>query len=169
MGAAISGDPFQLVGWWEASFVAKALADVRAPGCIHVQDLDGDFATSGLSDKYAALIAKVTLPDLSPWVEKRNDLAVKHSRQIGSLGGIALWTRETQIDLFIAPAMLTGNDVLDMKREEVEIVLMNATILTAGVGAAPHELSCRDVNHHLSEELARSCRAFDLSRATNVP
>jgi len=82
---------------------------------------------------------------------------------------ITFSAREAQVQWIVATSVLPGDDVLDMKREKVEIVLVNAAILTAVSSTPSNEQAHSGIDHHASEWFASSCRAFDLSKATNVP
>ena len=64
--------------------------------------------------------------------------------------------------------MLPSNDLLDVERQEIGIVLVKAAVFTASTCSLTDEGPQSSV-HHSPRELARSCRAFDLSVATNVP
>jgi hypothetical protein len=65
--------------------------------------------------------------------------------------------------------VLFGQDVFDMKSEEIEIGLMHPAIFTAVFGPLPNERPDARINHQAPSDRASLCRALDLSRATKVP
>lgn len=157
------------VGRRKSALVAKTLPDREPRGIIDVQDIDGDLASARLSDQKSTAPTEVTVPDLPSRMEQRHDSALQQSRQIRSLGSIAFRAREAKVLRLIAATMLPGNDVLDMEREEVKVVLMDSAVFAAPTSPPPNERSRAKADHQLPEDSANSCRAFDLSNATNVP
>lgn len=68
----------------------------------------------------------------------------------------------------VGSTVLFGDDMIDVEREEIAIVCVDATILAAISGTASNERPECGI-HHAPEKWASLCRAFDLSIATNVP
>ena len=64
--------------------------------------------------------------------------------------------------------MLLGDDVLDVKRQEIGVVFVKPAVFTAAAGPFPDEGPERGI-HHSPEEAARSWRALDFRMAINVP
>jgi hypothetical protein len=63
--------------------------------------------------------------------------------------------------------VLTGDDVLDMERQEVGVAFMQATILATATCTFPNEGAQRGI-HQLGRQFAMSWRAFDFRIAINV-
>ncbi len=64
--------------------------------------------------------------------------------------------------------MLLRNDVLDVEREEIRIVLMHATILAAPL-SLPLDEGTKGRIDHAVDVSESSSRALDFSNATKVP
>jgi hypothetical protein len=67
----------------------------------------------------------------------------------------------------VGPTVLLGDNVLNVKRQEIGVVLMKPAVFTATTRPLPNEGPESGV-HHSPWELARSWRALDLRIATNV-
>jgi hypothetical protein len=80
---------------------------------------------------------------ISPWMEQRHDLSGDRidSREIRSLVGIAEVASESQVLRQIAPTMLPGDDMFDMKPNSRPKALTGAAILTAVSGTASHQFA----------------------------
>jgi hypothetical protein len=68
----------------------------------------------------------------------------------------------------VGPAVLLRDNVLNVKRQEIGVVLVQPAVFTATACPLPDEGPESGV-HHSPWELARSWRALDLRMATNVP
>jgi hypothetical protein len=64
--------------------------------------------------------------------------------------------------------MLLGDDVLDVKRQKIGVVLVKLTVFKATACPFPRERS-QCGTHHPPDEAARFWRALDFRTATNVP
>jgi hypothetical protein len=115
------------------------LSNQYTSGVVNVQNLDGDFARARFSDKNSALPAKVTLPGLYTRMEQGYDFFFQEAGQVGAFGGIAFWACETEVLRIVTVTVLFGKDVLDMKSEEIEIVLMHPAIFAAVFGPLPNQ------------------------------
>ena len=64
-------------------------------------------------------------------MKQRDELAVDVRGQILSLEKIAPMARETEIGFVVRAVMLPGDDVIDVERDERQVVLVTATVFTA--------------------------------------
>jgi hypothetical protein len=64
--------------------------------------------------------------------------------------------------------MLFGDDVFDVKRQEIGVVPVQTAVFTAIAGPVSNERSKGGI-HQSPGESARSCRALDLRMAMKVP
>ena len=121
----------------------------------------------GLANENGLLPTKVPIPILPSWVEKRVQLSAEQPSEVRSLGPIAVRARPAQRVWGFDPAVLLCDYVLRMERKQTIIVLMQTAVFAAAACALTDVGPERSVNH-LSAELARSWRAFDLRIATTV-
>ena len=152
----------------KSPFVAEGLPEDAAIRGIHIQHLHCDPAGARSADEDCAVPGKVTPPILSAGIEKRHDLAVQQTSEVGSFDQVALAAGKAEILGIVAAAMLPWNDVLDVEGKEIHVVLVEAAVFAAPTGAPPNQEPRRGVDHHSPADCASSCRAFDLSSATKV-
>ena len=99
------------------------------------------------------------------WIEKLSELARVRviSRQVGPLVSIAEMAGEAKVAVVIRPAVLTGNNVLNMKGDVIE-VLMNLAVLAAVFCSFSDFPPCVRINHQMSA--SEICLAFFWRTAT---
>ena len=96
-----------------------------------------------------------------PWIEQLDDLLSQcvDARQIRSLVRIAPFASERKIRRIVAPAMLLGADVLDLKSRKRQVTLEQAAILTPAFRSIADQLTNRFI-HAQAEVLRNMARAF---------
>jgi len=140
---------------------------------VDIEHLHGDNPGTRLSHEQRTVPLKMARPRLTPRVKEGDDFPLKESGEVCAFRGVALRTCQAKVLRVVAAAVLPRNDVLNVKRQEVGIVLMNPTVLASAFGAAPYKRASRGVNHRSSTDVllddwASILLAFDLSTATKV-
>jgi hypothetical protein len=75
------------------------------------------------------------VPTLGARVKQRDELAIDMSGEIRPLMEIAPVACETKVGFVISSVMLFGDDMLDVKSDEWQFILMTSAILAAVLGA----------------------------------
>jgi hypothetical protein len=85
---------------------------------------------------------EVLSPTLAPRVEEGHKLATDriHARQVRALAKIAAMAGQRKIVNVVAPAMLPGDDVLDVVRQ-LAVILAQQAILAAVARSLPDKVS----------------------------
>jgi hypothetical protein len=89
-------------------------------------------------------------------------------RDIGPLGPVAFGAGKAKELWIVSATVLLCNDMLNMERQKVRVLLVKPTVFTGTPSPISDECPEGGV-HHSPWELARSWRALDLRMATNVP
>ncbi len=98
---------------------------------IHVEQFDGAAADRSQADDPISFDSEMLAPFLQARMKQRDELAVDVRGQIWSLEKIAPMARETEIGFVVRAVMLPGDDVIDVERDEGQVVLVTATVFTA--------------------------------------
>ena len=126
--------------WWKPTRGDQVSPQLQAVRHVQVEHLDGRTTDTSTADEPGPAPAEMPFPLLPPRVEQRHD----HSRfrfpacQIGAFGEITVLAAQGEVGGVIVPAVLLGNDVLDVEREEV-IVLMHQTVFAPVVCPRPDQ------------------------------
>src|SRR5262249_2301593 len=109
-----------------------------------------------------AIPTKVMSPGVTTRVEKRREFFGRgiDSGEIARLEKIAVMTRDGEIGSNCPAAMLTSDDVLDLKRRHLCVVLGKSAILAPPPRTSPNDLPEAPVPPDF-RDLARTKRAFD--------
>jgi hypothetical protein len=151
----------------EATFKQQVLPQHDPRSVVHIQQLDRDDARLGLADERCALPNEMAFPILLPRMEQCEESAVDQPCQVRPLGPVAFRTGQTEVLRIVGAAVLHGDDVLDVKRLELILVLVKQAVFAAAASPLPDKGSERIV-HHSPLDAASSWRALDFRIAMNV-
>ncbi len=160
-----------------SSFIGRRKTTFRDQGptkvcsiwLIDVQDINGHSTAEREANQPGFVPNEVLLPVLPTGVKQRNNSAVEIAREIRAFRRVATWTSEAEVLEAIAAVMLPRNDMLDMKRCENNIALMQTAVFASTAGAGSNASSSDGVHAHSPEVFARRCRVFDCNSAMKVP
>ena len=98
----------------------QILADFDTLPVVHCQQLRGGAADRRATDKRRALPREMIRPEIPTWMEQRNKLPALgiEASNVRPLVEIATATGQRQIVGFTLTAMLTGDDMLDVKADD---------------------------------------------------
>lgn len=111
----------------------------------------------------------MVFPNLQPWIEQwRDGVRLRiDAREVWAFVQIAMVTSQSEVCQIIAAAVLAGDNMLDVEREEGIIVLMKSAILAVVGGSIPDEIGRRRVWHeesniarYAADGVVRSLRAL---------
>src|SRR5262245_17936888 len=161
------GRPRRSIVRRKATVNLQVLAQHDPRRFVDVQYLDGDLARLGLANERGVFPAEMAHPVLLSGIEQWIELSREKAGEVWPLCPVAFRAGVTECVRIVGAAMLHGDDVLNMKGQEVVVVFVQAAVLTAAAGPLANEGPESGV-HHSRGEWARSCRAFDLRMATKV-
>jgi hypothetical protein len=132
---------------------------------VHTEYTNRGAADGGKADNGHVVQEEVFFPGVLPWVEERDDLTRfgVDARQIGALVRVTSVAGQGKVCGSVIPAMLAGNDVLDLERRKREIFLLEQALFTAIASPLTDKFADRCV-HQLGGRLARMARAFACKR-----
>src|SRR5690348_1384553 len=92
--------------------------------------------------------SRVLIPLLAPRVEDGHNLTTDwvHACEIRALAEIAAVAGQREIVNVVAPAMLLGNEMLDVVRQSA-VLLAQQAILTTVVRSSPDKVPCGGIYH----------------------
>jgi hypothetical protein len=124
--------PHQACPLSQKCFRLKLYPYAYAIGAVHVEHIDGCPAHGRETDDAPGLDSEVLVPAIGAGVEEPCQLAGCgiHTREIRPLVTITEMTGEGEVRLVVTPAMLLRHDVLDVKCDDI-VLLMDTTILAA--------------------------------------
>ena len=124
---------------------------------------DGDGCTAYLRGphKHGSVPLEVTLPPLTAGIEEPNDVTGLwvSAAQVRALVQVAPMTAPTSIGISIRPAVLLGDNVLDMEKSRGGGTIGEVTVFAPPTGPLAHELAKRAIHRASAVRLSRA-RAF---------
>jgi hypothetical protein len=131
--------PSRQKGLDQEGFWLQLTAETDTIQAVHLQDLHTGSADGGEPDNASPLDPEVVAPDIRARIEEACQDAgggVK-ARHIGSLVAIREMTGERQVAVRITPPMLPRDNMLDVKRDEI-MLLVDLTIFAAVPRTSAH-------------------------------
>jgi hypothetical protein len=124
----------------EQAGVDEVHADGDGLGIIDVEDGDGGAALGCAADKSGTVPAEMPAPFVTAGIKEADDLsgARVDTRDVRSFGAVAEKAGQGQIARDGRPAMLAGNDVIDLEGEHA-VVLVKLAVFAALMGTLPNE------------------------------
>jgi hypothetical protein len=119
-------DKFPSLFRWETAFEQQILAQHYARRIVDVKELNCHDAGFGFANQSGSLPAKMAGPLLFSRIEQPVEFAIQESGHIWSFGPVAFGTGKTELIGIVGAKMLLGDDVLDMKCQEIRFSLMLA-------------------------------------------
>lgn len=97
----------------------------------------------GTADQLRSLPTEVPGPFMPAWMEQANDFAREgiNSREIGPFAKVAFVASPGEVAKYIPAAVLSGDNVFSVKREERVIILVHQTIFAAVSGPLANQFS----------------------------
>jgi hypothetical protein len=143
--------------------IAEADARLQVDG----ENADRHDAGWGFADEHRLIPFEVIAPNLRSRVEERVNRAVEIAREVRALVEVALGAGQAEVVGLIRAAVLSGDDVFDVKGEE-GVVAVKAAVFAPVFGASPNQ-SPQSGRHDFDGESASNRRAFDFRIAMQVP
>jgi hypothetical protein len=162
-----------LFGTRKHSFFDQSNSQPHQVRKVYREDFDSDFADRGLADKLGTVPFEVIRPTLPSWVEQRDVLLACpiEAGDVGPFVRVAPFARKRKILSRSRPAMLLGDDVVDLKGQACRC-RWELTIFTATVGSFPDQLHEGAVYASTQVErpaLFNERRAFDWISSSRKP
>jgi hypothetical protein len=115
---------------------------------VHVEKLNGRPADLAHADNLRPDLNEMILPSIESWIEQFHHAPAlgRNRGQVWPLLGVAVRARQRQVRRIVAPVMLSGSDVLDVKGEVRGGLLRQPAIFTSTVGPMADEVSRRGIH-----------------------
>jgi hypothetical protein len=135
-----------LILGWEPTFNEQIISQHDPIRFIYVKNLNGHLAGERFSHEHRAFPVKVAMPILLARIKERVNSALQKAGKVSSLGPVAPGASIAEPVGIVRTAMLPGDNVFDMKRQEIRIILMQAAVLTALSRSRANECSQRCIH-----------------------
>lgn len=122
--------------------------DLPAVIIVHVEQLDCSATDRREANNEIALPGEVLGPLLRTRMEQRDELAVHARRDIAAFSEIAPMAGQAAIGFVATPTVLAGDDVLDVERDEWQLVLVQAAVFAPIARSLANETTKGGVHGH---------------------